>query len=254
MKAIILAAGEGTRLRPYTEDRPKCMVEFQNQKIIDWIFQAMRINEIQSIVVITGYHSEVLVQYLTEQYPNVNLIFYHNADYASTNMVETLFCAQKEFDDDVIISYGDIVYRKEVIQKFIETEGEVSVVIDQNWKKLWELRMEDPLQDAETLKFDTAYNIREIGKKPKSYEEIEGQYMGVIKIKKEAFQKVKALYNDLDRNQLYDGQPFQKMYMTTLLQLFIDSGIQVKACLIQGGWVEIDTVEDLKRLQSVTIE
>ena len=64
----------------------------------------------------------------------------------------------------------------------MESKGEIAAVVDTDWRKLWQLRFDDPLVDAETLKLNINGTIRELGKKPKNYEEIEAQYIGMIKV------------------------------------------------------------------------
>lgn len=147
-------------------------------------------------------------------------------------------------DDDLIISYADIVYKKEILKKLIESKEDFSVVVDRNWKELWSQRMGNPLEDAETLKI-RENKIIELGKKPKFYNEIEGQYIGLIKISKNVLTKVIDFYNNLDKNKLYDGKDFNNMYMTSFIQLVIDKLMEVKPVFIDGGWVELDTIEDL---------
>jgi choline kinase len=164
-------------------------------------------------------------------------------------MVKTLFCAGKELDDDIIISYSDIIYSSGVLESLLASPSDLSVVVDKDWKELWELRMDEPLADAETMKLDNQGNIIELGKKPKSYDEIEGQYIGLIKISRKVISKVCQYYASLDRRAVYDGNSFDNMYMTSFIQLIIDNLMPVKAVIINGGWLEIDTVSDLERYQ-----
>lgn len=248
MKAIILAAGEGTRLRPFTEDRPKCMVQFQGKPIIDSILETMILLRFKNIILITGYQNEVLQEHITKQYTDIPIKFYHNPKYNQTNMVSTLFCTEKELDDDIIISYSDIIYKKEILKNLMKSQDDVTVVIDKEWRKLWELRMDDPLEDAETLKLDSEGNILEIGKKPRSYKDIEGQYIGLIKISRNKIREIIAFYNGLNKEEVYDGKDFQNMYMTTFIQLLIDNDFKISTLPINGGWVEIDTINDLRKL------
>jgi len=243
MKAIILAAGQGTRLRPLTNDRPKCMVEYQNKPIIDYILETIKECKISEIAVINGYKKDVLEDYLKDQ----DLIFYTNKDFDKTNMVSTLFCAKNFMNEDLIISYADIVYKKEVLEKVLNNKDDFSVVVDRNWKELWSQRMENPLDDAETLKIKDG-NIVELGKKPKSYDEIEGQYIGLIKISKDIVNKVIKFYDGLDKNKIYDGKDFDNMYMTSFIQMIINELTDVKPVFIDGGWVEVDCVDDLEAI------
>lgn len=240
MKMIILAAGQGTRLRPLTNNKPKCMVEYNNKPIIDYILETAEQCKIDNIAVVTGYKEDILTKYLE----NKSISFFHNKNYNTTNMVHTLFCAEQFLNDDLIISYADIIYEKNILESLINSENDFSVVIDKEWKALWQQRMDDPLQDAETLKVKNN-RIIELGKKPVDYTEIEGQYIGLIKISKNIINKVISFYKSLDINLTYDGNDFQNMYMTTFVQLLIDNLLDINPLFISGGWVEIDEVNDL---------
>ena len=105
--------------------------------------------------------------------------------------------------------------------------------------------MDNPLSDAETMKLDIGGNITELGKKTKNYEDIEGQYIGLIKISYSVLPRVRQFYHSLSREEFYEGKDFDNMYMTSFVQLMIDRLLPVKAILVHGGWVEIDSVEDL---------
>jgi len=240
MKMIILAAGQGTRLRPLTNDKPKCMVEYKNKPIIDYIIEVAKKCNIDDIAVVNGYKKDVLEGYLKKE----NLTFFTNSSFDKTNMVNTFFCAKEFMNDDLIISYADIIYKKEVLEKLIQSKEDFSVVVDRKWKKLWSQRMDNPLDDAETLKIKGG-KIIEIGKKPNGYNEVEGQYIGLIKISKRVLNKVVNYYNSLDRYKDYDGKDFDNMYMTSFIQMIIDNLVNVNPVFIDGGWVEVDCINDL---------
>jgi L-glutamine-phosphate cytidylyltransferase len=238
MKAIILAAGQGARLRPLTDDRPKCMVEYQGRPLIDHVVRALRANGVDEIVAIRGYKPEAL------RCPGAR--FYDNPRYLETNMVSTLFCAERELEGDVIISYSDIVYSPGVIERLLQTDAEIGVVVDRDWRRLWQERMDDPLDDAETLRLDADNHILELGKKARSYEDIQGQYIGLIKVAASAWPRLRAFYQALDRHADYDGKSFDNMYMTSFLQAVIDRLMPVTAVPIFGEWLEIDVPSDLQ--------
>lgn len=250
MKVIILAAGEGTRLRPYTLDRPKCMVKFNGKPIIDSIIENCKNVGLKDITIVTGYKEEILKDHLK----NENIKFCTNQKFNTTNMLASLFCAESEMTDDIIISYADIIYKQEILELLANDKSDLSVVIDSNWKELWSIRMENPLADAETLKINAAGNIYELGKKPQSYADIEGQYIGLIKIKKDALKKIIAYYHNLDKRAIYDGKNFDNMFMTTFIQSIIDNLMPVRPVFIIGGWIEIDSVEDLNNYEKAAIK
>ena len=81
-------------------------------------------------------------------------------------MVWSPFCGEKELEGDLIISYGDIVYSRDILSKLLNCDDEIAVTIDVNWEHYWRQRNENPLIDAETLKLRKDGSIREIGQIP----------------------------------------------------------------------------------------
>jgi len=237
VKAIILAAGEGTRLRPYTDDRPKCLVEVNGASLLDRQLAVLKSELIKSITLIGGYRSDMLKR------KGIELRI--NKDYAKTNMVWTLFCAEDELEGDIIISYGDIVYSHEILAALLKSKADIDVAIDLEWESYWRARNEDPLDDAETLKLANDGRILEIGQKPKTLAEIEGQYMGLMKFTAKGIQQLKKTFHGAKKTGSLRGKPLKNAYMTDLLQAVIDSGHSVNSVPVHGGWVEVDTVSDL---------
>jgi choline kinase len=239
-RAVILAAGQGTRLRPLTDGIPKCLVPVNGKPILEYQLESLRAEGISEITVLAGYKQEMIV------YSDITKEL--NTRYAEMNMVGTLFNSKALADEnsDVVLSYGDIIYERHVLRALLSSDAPVSVVIDLDWLKAWSTRMENPLDDAETLVLTEDGNISEIGKKPHSLSQIEGQFVGLIKISASSLAMVKNFWQMLDREGSYDGNSFDDMYTTSLLQLMIDAGWQIKAIPVNGGWLEIDTPEDLQ--------
>jgi len=242
VKAIILAAGEGKRLAPLTTDMPKCMVKLFGKSLLERQILTLRSSGISDIVVVTGYKSEKI------QIPDLRYI--KNQKYDQTNMIETLFCAKNELTDSVIVSYGDIIYEKKVLEKLIDSRNNISVIVDEDWEKYWKIRSNNPLEDAETLVMDSDFNIKEIGQKTNDLRKIQGQYIGLMKFQNEGlvdlvrfYEKSKILSRN-NLNPLNPNLPFEKSYMTDLLHGMIKEGFSIKAILISNGWLEIDTVTD----------
>ncbi|MCA4021087.1 phosphocholine cytidylyltransferase family protein [Vibrio vulnificus] len=240
-KALILAAGQGTRLRPITNDRPKCLVPLMGVSLLERQVSILNEARITDIHIATGYRSD--------QIDKLGFATSYNENFDKTNMVESLFCAIefiRECEEDLVISYGDIVYQIENLNAVLNSDDEVTLMIDKNWKDLWATRLENPLDDAETLVLDSNGYVIELGKKPENYDQIDGQYTGLIKIRKDKLADLIAFYHGLNRETNYDGQDFKNMYMTSFLQLLIDTGWQVKAAEVRSGWLEVDSVDDLK--------
>jgi choline kinase len=204
------------------------------------------------VTIIGGYHAEMLKN------KGDNLIL--NPKFNSTNMIWSLFCAESELEGDVIVSYGDIVYSRKILQALLKSDSDISITIDLNWEKYWRLRNEDPLDDAETLKIDKMGYIKEIGQKPSSLDEVQGQYMGLMKFTQKGLDMMKNAYKNAIKSGFLMGKDIKNAYMTDMLQHLIQEGSLIKGVKITEDWVEVDTVSDLQstitfeRLSSIAAE
>jgi choline kinase len=235
-RAVILAAGEGTRLRPLTADRPKCLVPLLGRPILEWQVDALRQAGVDEITVVTGYRAE--------QVEALGLPCVRNVRYDHTNMVESLMCARHLLDGraDVVVAYGDLVYEPRVVAALRASPAAIATTVDDSWRALWAERMDDPLADAETLVLDAEDHLVEIGNRPTGYEQIQAQYMGLIGIRADFAPRVTAAYDALD----VAPAERDRMYMTTFLQHLVDHVHPVAAVRVEGGWLEVDTLEDLR--------
>jgi choline kinase len=244
-KAILLVAGEGTRLRPYTLDRPKCMVEVDGISLLDRHLSVLRSDvRIKQMLMIGGYRADMLAR------PGVALKL--NPRFSETNMVWTLFCAEEDLSGNVVICYGDIVYSPHILQALLDCDADIAITVDKDWESYWRARNEDPMSDAETLKLNPDGSVYELGRKPYSLDDIEGQYMGLIKLSPRGAEILRKVFHTAKAEGELGGKAIEKAYMTDLLQAVIDAGYTLQSVPIHGGWVEVDTVSDL--LSEVTRE
>ncbi len=256
MKVIILAAGQGTRLRPLTDDRPKCMVEVNGRSIIERQLDTMHACGIEDsdITIIAGYRGDVLQRKFADTKMNIII----NENYETTNMVCSLMCAGQlmETQEDILISYGDIIYNETVLRKVLASDEPASVIVDDGWYSYWSERCENPLDDAETLMFDENDYLIEIGQKTDDLSKVQSQYIGLMRFRAKGLKAMLALAKEAEERTAKGiglwrtTRTYQKMYMTDLLQGLIDEGNKLKAIHIQRGWFEIDDCEDLKVVES----
>ena len=247
MKALILAAGLGKRLMPLTMDRPKCMVEYHNKKLIDYQINALSDPNIKEICGVVGYKAEILKEYLFSKGLST---FYYNPEYNVSNMVYSLYMAAQYINDcinskdDLIISYSDIVYTADAVSKLVNSNGLLNIVADKSWLELWRRRFNDPLSDAESFVV-IGGKIKELGKKTTTYSRIHGQYIGLFKISYSFLPKVNDLLNSIFDDTTNLAREKMNMYMTDFIQLLIDKYDCAEPVYINGNWCEIDSISDL---------
>lgn len=234
---IVLAAGSGSRLRPHTDDRPKCLVEVGGESLLGWQRRAARAAGLDDPLIVGGYRADALA--------GLGLTVIANDDYEHTNMAASLMCADRVFGNGFLASYGDIAYSPEVLRRVLEAPGEVTVAIDRRWRAYWERRFDDPLDDAESCVVEPDGRIVEIGQAVDDVDRIEGQFVGLVRFREGGIAALRAAAAALDLSRLY---------MTDLLQALIERGVRVDAAPIDGGWIELDHPSDLDLAEDLVRE
>jgi choline kinase len=234
MRGIILAAGRGSRMGSLTSDLPKCRTVLFGKELIKWQLDSLHDASIKNIAIIKGYLSETF---------DFNLKYFENERWRHTNMVSTLLEANDWLENySCIVSYSDIIYSSDAVNTLISAKGDITITYDPNWHDLWSMRFEDPLSDAETFKLNGDL-ISEIGNKASSISEIDGQYMGLIKITPKGWKSVITYLNN------FSSEYIDKMDMTMLLRGLINSNVDINAAPISDLWMEVDSERDIKIYQ-----
>lgn len=243
MKAIIIAAGPGSRLKHYTEDLPKCMLEFGGTTLLQRQIKVLKANGITDISIIKGYQKEKI------NYPDFK--YYINDRYEHNNILNSLMYAETEMDTDVIISYSDILYEKDVVSRLLESKQDISIVVDIDWKGYYSGRRDHPIQEAENVIFDSNNRVVEIGKIMTRKHDVHGEFIGMMKLTKRGTDIFKLHFHRA--KQLFWGKPFvrantfENAYLTDMIQDMVDMGVYIHCVIIERGWKEIDTVEDYEK-------
>jgi histidinol-phosphate/aromatic aminotransferase/cobyric acid decarboxylase-like protein/CTP:molybdopterin cytidylyltransferase MocA len=132
MKAIILTAGYGRRMRPLTNQTHKTLLSVAGRTIIERIVEGLVDNGITDVAIVTGYRREELTAFLTSNFPDVRFSFVHNARYDETNNIYSLALAfeELEIDDDVVLIESDLVYEPSVIRRLLDSPRENVALVD----------------------------------------------------------------------------------------------------------------------------
>jgi len=245
MKGIIIAAGMGIRLSPLTDNKPKCLLTIGGKTILQRQIETLRECGVNDIVIIRGYKKEMI------NYPGVR--YYYNDNYENNNILASLFYAEKEMEGGFIASYSDILYGKEIVKKLLASKADISIIVDTKWRQAYKARTEHPVSEAEKV-LVKGNRVVKIGKAPIGADEAYGEFIGLAKfsakgaeILKTNYQRVKEEFSG--KPFQHEGRMFEKAYLTDMLQELIDRGFTVRNVDVEGGWREIDTVQDYRRVK-----
>jgi L-glutamine-phosphate cytidylyltransferase len=244
MKAIIIAAGLGSRLRPLTSKIPKILVKIGNKSILDHqiaIFKNLFINKVSMIV---GYKRKVLKK--------KGITFYFNKNFKKNNILFSLFYAKKELNNKCIISYSDIIFKKNIVNKLMKSKDDITLLVDVDWKKNYIGRTLHPLSEAEKVTFNSNKTLTDIGKNVK-ISKTNGEFVGMLKLSKKGcdiFKKYfKEINNKFKNKEFFNANKIEKAYITDFLKYLMFKKIKIRCCVIKNNWMEIDTIQDYKRAQ-----
>ncbi len=230
MKAIILAAGRGSRLNDLTDDKPKCMVEVCGASLLDWQTKALKSAGVSDVKIIRGYRKEMITGPFE---------FLENPRWMETQMVATLACADEALAKEThLISYSDIICHPDHMKTLMTNPGDIAITYDTEWERLWRARLENPEEDAETFEQEGGF-LKEIGGKANSIAEISGQYMGLVKITPAGWFEISKYLNEIGKEKA------DRLDMTGLLSGLLKKGVAVSVSAVSGKWVEVDTQDDI---------
>ena len=242
-KALIIAAGLGSRLKKHTENLPKCMLDFGGKTLLQRQLESYKKNGIKDISLIRGYKKEKI------NYKGIK--YFENTDYKNNNILNSIFYAEKVINGNIIISYSDILFDSSVVERTLNSDHDISVVVDIDWRGYYVGRKDHPISEAENVIFNSNNEVEKIGKINTGNEEVHGEFIGMIKLSnrgteifKEHFHRLKKIYWN---KPFQRAKIFQKAYLTDFIQELVDIGIKVHCVIIESGWKEIDTVEDYKK-------
>ena len=242
MRAVILAAGRGSRLGSLGENRPKCLVELAGTPLLDRQVAALRRGGADEVAAVRGYRAEMIERR--------GLSCFTNSRWAETNMVMSLAAAASWLRaGPVLVSYGDIFYRSELVRALAEASGKLVVAYDRAWRHLWTRRFAEPLADAETFRIDGDGRLLEIGARAGCMEEIEGQYMGLLKFTPDAWSAVESLLGELE------DATRDRLDVTGLLRRLLGRGeLPIDTLGTDGQWGEIDNAADVALYETMVRE
>ena len=250
MIALILAAGRGSRLRELTDGRPKCLVPLAGKPLLRWQCDALRNAGARRLLVVRGYLADRLVPEAAGL-PAGAFETALNPQWEHSNMLSSLLCAgpwlEAAFaagEREAVISYADIVYPADHVRTLCALGGDVPLAItyDTQWEALWRVRFADPLSDAESFACKDGELI-DIGRAPRRLEDVQGQYMGLLRVTPRGWEAVAAACRDL-------GAAVARTDMTGFLRLLLERRVPIATAAVAGRWCEVDSQDDLRAYEA----
>ena len=237
MKAVILAAGMGKRLRPRTDKLPKALVEVAGRPLLEYSLIALKESKLREVVIVVGFFGDLIRQKFGGKYKGLKISYITNNAYAQTGSMYSFSCAKDAITEDVILLESDLFYDPRAIK----------VMIESSYKNCMLVSEKSGSGDEVYICVDERKRIMKLGKglAGKNRENAIGEMVGISKFSIEfiatVFNRAEKDYKKGDLNYHYEE--------CVLLQSL--SGEPVYAVLHSDlTWTEIDNEDDLKRART----
>lgn len=239
MIAVILAAGMAKRLRPLTNDRPKCLLQVGDRCLLQRTMDALHANGIDEWVVVTGYRDNMIREFLDDHYPQNNISYVDNEVYEETNNIYSLWLARNYArGNDIVLLDSDILFDPILIENLLKVEGPALSV---NRHELGDEEMK--------VVVDREGRITEISKTCRP-EEAMGESVGIEKMTADY---TTALFAELD--QMIEQEGLVDIFYERAFERLIPQGHTFRVVDTTDIFsMELDTVEDFQHAKEVIPE
>ena len=247
MKAIIIAAGYSSRLGNYIKETPKALLNINGKTILERQTGLLKANLVKDIIIITGPNKS--------KFDHSEFTFVNDVLYKEHEQLGSLMTAKDYFNDELLILFSDVLFDNEIIKTIIESKYEYGIGIDLDWEKGYEGRTEHPKSEADLalIQQNSIVGIKKNISKKHENEKI-GEFLGIMKMSISGSTKFKEKFEELERTHegtFHDAPSLKKAYLTDMIQELIHNNERVYPIIIKGKWCEIDTSQDLERVQKI---
>ncbi|MCK5643068.1 MAG: NTP transferase domain-containing protein [Gammaproteobacteria bacterium] len=244
MKAIIIGAGDGIRLKPHTDEVPKCLITVGPKRLLDYLLDGFAAAGIEDVSFIGGKQIEVV----REAFPDLR--YYHDDDSDNHDILGSLMYARPAMKGPIIVTYSDIIFPEDTATRLLATDADITLVVDRAWRKGYVGRTLHPVSEAENVVL-TNGNVTDIGK---GLDSPDGEFIGLAKFSRAA---ASLLFQRWFHAKKFGAdKPFgraanlQSAYLTDMVLEMLKFGATVEPFCVEGGWMELDTPQDLERMQA----
>jgi L-glutamine-phosphate cytidylyltransferase len=243
VRPIIIGAGRGMRLGHETDQVPKTLVPVMGRPMLEWVLEALAQAGFsrRDVIFICGYAEDVVRQ----RYPEFT--FVKNEDWANNNILLSLLCAREHLTGGFLSTYADIVYEGAVVEKLVAAKDDIVLGCDTHWRRRYTTRQQHPETDAEKLRAE-GRRVVELSRRIES-EKAQGEFIGVMKLSAAGAEGFVSAFDRARQSfagKTYrEGRSFEKAYLIDLLADMLEQGSVMHREDTAGGYMEIDTLEDL---------
>ena len=242
MKAIILAAGKGSRMCKLTQNIPKPLLNINGKSIIERQLSSLKQNGILDIIIVIGPHYE--------KFNFKNVVCVNNLDYKKHDTLGSFMTARDYMNDEIITTYADQIFEEKILKSMTEFTGDIGIAVDLDWEKNYVNRAQHSKSEADNVLINgnEVLEIRKNILECKKNEKI-GEFLGLMKLSRKGSKVFLDKYSELKishQGKFHNAPSLEKAYLTDMLQELIVSGIRISPIYVNGKWCEIDTLQDLQ--------
>lgn len=231
MEALILAAGQGSRLRPHTDHIPKCLLEVGGKSILDHQLTVLERAGVECVHIVIGNLDTKVRSHLAEHWGHMNLNIIFNPYYEFTNVIGSFWFGIQHVQDDFLYMHADTIYDFAIMQRLLEGSGQISLAVQAK-----------PCGEEEMKVYVEGNRLTQITK-TRNPAEAYGEFLGVAKISKRVVPYLQNQATEHMRQKQFN------LFFEAILQTICEQNTYAIQLVDVGQlyWNEIDFIEDLER-------
>ena len=236
VSAIILAATRGSELHELTQDKPKTMIKIGGEALLARMVKQFKKIGINKSVVIAGYQAESI---------NISGIEIRiNENYEIGNELMSLTCAKKDFHNDMVITYGDLLFREHILRDLLEVNGEIVIIVDSASENPNITGSPDVAfcnYSDDRSPFMQNIILKELSSKNETNNAIpSGHWIGMMRVRQEGRKWIETAIEELQ-----SSSNFKELTIPDLLNYIIAKGKTVNVHYVNGHWLDINSINDI---------
>ena len=244
-RAILLAASRGGKLGPLTEQRPKCMIDVRGEPLLQRLIRTLIRSGLGDVTVVRGYRKEAI------DIAGIEAV--DNDRYDETGEAASLACAHNRLYGPCLISYGDILFRRHVLDGLLAQEGDIVTVVDAR-RRVDGSRAPDRAVDWVRCSRpftggyldDDRVTLEAIGNDEAGTEDAHGEFIGLTKLSEDGAQLVRGVLDAMTKDGTLDGADLPDVFARLMAQ-----GAVIDVLYITGHWLDVDDAFDLASMRNL---